>query len=136
MELGPLFKELPPWSPHRVPPSSLATILSLLLRKHLTTHSAKSILLTIFQGDHDERRSVEEIMEQQNLRLTPLSQAEYKELARAVVEENPKMVRDARREKGGGGKVGWFVGQIMARGREGCVEPGVAERVVREVLGV
>ena len=59
---------------------------------------------------------------------------ELRELAEAIARENEGMVKKVR-EKGGEGKVSWFVGQMVRRGG-GRVEAGVAEGVVRGVLGV
>jgi aspartyl-tRNA(Asn)/glutamyl-tRNA(Gln) amidotransferase subunit B len=63
-----------------------------------------------------------------------MSLDELRTLAEDIARENEEMAKKAR-EKGGEGKVSWFVGQMVRRGR-GRVEAGVAGGVVREVLGV
>ncbi|CAO2654498.1 Nn.00g112310.m01.CDS01 [Neocucurbitaria sp. VM-36] len=131
MELGSLFKDSP-WDAHRIPPHSLARIISLVRRKQITSRSGKRILVMKFDGD---ARSVADIVDQENLHLTPLSQEEYTALAQTLLDENPKMVRDIV-EKGQVKKVKWFVGQMMARGAEGSVEPDEAEKTLKELIGL
>ncbi|KAH9864667.1 hypothetical protein J1614_010602 [Plenodomus biglobosus] len=131
MELGSLFQD-EPWDASRVPPSSLADIITLVRSKTITSRSGKRILAAIFEGDS---RSVHDIVEQGNLKVKPLSEDEYACLARAVLDAKPDMVRDIK-EKGQTRKISYFVGQMMARGVEGSVEPDVAEKTLRVLLGV
>jgi aspartyl-tRNA(Asn)/glutamyl-tRNA(Gln) amidotransferase subunit B len=130
MELGALFKDTP-WDPERVPAPFLATVINLVRRKEITSPSAKRMLSMKFEGD---TRSPKTMVREEGFQLTPLSQAEYEELAKAVLEEKPDMVRDIK-EKGQVGKIGWFVGQMIARSREG-VEPDRAKSVLMGVLGL
>ncbi|KAH7080761.1 GatB/GatE catalytic domain-containing protein [Paraphoma chrysanthemicola] len=131
MELGSLFKDLD-WDPSRVTVEHLAFIITQLQRKNITSRSAKKLLLMKFEGD---ARPMKNIIDEENLTLTPLSTAEYEALARALVDEKPDMVKDIV-EKGQEKKVKWFVGQMMARSAEGSVEPDVAETVLRKQLGL
>lgn len=131
MELGTLFKDLD-FDPSRVAANDLASVIAHLQRKAITSRSAKKILHMNFEGDI---RSVDQIIEEENLELKPLSEAEYVALAQSLLEEKPDMVKDIV-EKGQDKKIKWFVGQMMARSREGSVEPDVAERVLRGEIGL
>jgi aspartyl-tRNA(Asn)/glutamyl-tRNA(Gln) amidotransferase subunit B len=131
MELGTLFKDLD-FDPSRLDASELASIIAQLQRKNITSRSAKKVLLEKFEGDV---RPAEQIIQDENLVLKPLSEAEYATLAQTLLEEKPDMVKDIvekKQEK----KVKWFVGQMMARSAEGSVEPDVAEKVLRKQLGL
>jgi aspartyl-tRNA(Asn)/glutamyl-tRNA(Gln) amidotransferase subunit B len=131
MELGSLFKDMP-WDPTRVPAPFLASVIAGVRRKHITSPSAKRMLALKFEGDE---RSPRTMIVEEDLALTPLSQEEYEALAKGVLEEKPDMVRDIK-EKGQVGKVGWFVGQMISRSREGSVEPDRAKIVLMRVLGL
>lgn len=84
----------------------------------------------VFDGDE---RDVDTMIEQNHLRLVPLSRLQYVQMAAELIGENEAMVTEIR--KGRVGKVQWFVGQMMRKG-EGMVEAGKAESVLREMLGV
>ncbi|KAF5849289.1 hypothetical protein GGP41_006246 [Bipolaris sorokiniana] len=131
MELGSLFKD-EPWDPSHVSARDLAEVISFVRRKEVTSPSAKRLLAIKFEGD---ARSVQDIVHQENLLLQPLSQEEYANLAKTLLEENPKMVRDIT-EKGQVKKTMWFVGQMVARAPDGGVEPGKAKIVLQELLGL
>jgi aspartyl-tRNA(Asn)/glutamyl-tRNA(Gln) amidotransferase subunit B len=129
MELGTLFKDLD-FDPSRVGANDLASIIAQLQRKNITSRSAKKVLLMKFEGD---ARPTNQIIQDDNLVLKPLSEAEYIALAQTLFEEKPDMVKDIvdkKQEK----KVKWFVGQMMARSSEGSVEPDVAEKILRKQL--
>ena len=129
MELGSLLK-IEDGSESRVPSDQLASIISHVLRKQITGRAAKTLLTTKFDGD---ARPVEQIIADEDMLLRPLSRQEYIELAQKLLEEKADMVKDIV-EKQQHKKVKWFVGQMMARGAEGTVEPGTAEAVLRELL--
>jgi aspartyl-tRNA(Asn)/glutamyl-tRNA(Gln) amidotransferase subunit B len=131
MELGGLFKDLD-FDHSRVGANELASIIAHLQRKNITSRSAKKLLSLKFEGD---ARSTEQIIADESLVLKPLSEAEYVALARTLLDEKPDMVKDIV-EKKQDKKVKWFVGQMMARSAEGSVEPDVAEKVLREQLGL
>ena len=131
MELGSLFKD-EPWDANCVSYQSLASIISHVRRKQITSRSGKRILVMKFEGDE---RSAEDIVEQENLHLTPLSQEEYVALAQTLLDEKPNMVKDIT-EKGQTKKIKWFVGQMMARSADGSVEPDTAETILKELLGL
>jgi len=131
MELGGLFKN-EQWSERRVPSEQLASIIVHLLNKQITGRTAKLLLARKFEGDVTP---VEQIIVDEDLILQPLSREEYIALAQKLIEEKPDMVADIV-EKGQHQKMKWFVGQMMARGAEGTVEPGTAEEVLRELLSL
>lgn len=84
----------------------------------------------VFDGDE---RNVDTIIEQDSLRLVPLSRLQYVQMAEELVSSNEAMVMQI--QKGQVGKVQWFVGQMMRKG-EGMVEAEKAEGILREILGV
>jgi aspartyl-tRNA(Asn)/glutamyl-tRNA(Gln) amidotransferase subunit B len=129
MELGSLYKD-EEWSASRVPPTVLASIIDHLLQKRITSRSAKKLLSLKFEGDD---RRVEQLIEDKDMTLKPLSPQEYRDFAQQLLDEKPDMVRDIV-EKGQDKKIKWFVGQMMARSPEGAVEADVAEQVLRELL--
>ena len=129
MELGSLYKD-EQWADSRMPPEVLVSIVGQLLENHITSRSAKKLLATKFEG---EERSVEQLIDDHNMVLKPLSPAEYRDLAQSLMDEKPDMVRDIV-EKGHEKKVKWFVGQMMARSAEGTVEANVAEQTLLELL--
>ena len=129
MELGSLFKD-EEWSAERVPPEVLVSIVQQLLEKRITSRSAKKLLAEKFEGDD---RSIDQLIEDFNMQLRPLSPEEYRSLAQILLDEKPDMVRDIV-EKGQEKKIKWFVGQMMARSPEGTVEADVAERTLQELL--
>src|SRR5688572_12303901 len=131
MELGGLFKN-EQWSEHRVPSKQLASIIVHLLNKKITGRTAKLLLARKFEGDVTP---VEKIIVDEDLILQPLSREEYTALAQKLIEEKSDMVADIV-ERGQHQKMKWFVGQMMARGAEGTVEPGTAEEVLRELLSL
>ncbi|KAF1941754.1 hypothetical protein EJ02DRAFT_403895 [Clathrospora elynae] len=131
MELGSLFHS-EPWDPTRIPPNFLAGTISRVRRKQITSPSGKRLLSIKFDGD---RRTVQEIVQQDNLLLSPLSNDEYMSLAQSLLDEKPEMVKDIV-EKKQTKKVMWFVGQMMARTKDGSVEPGRAEEVLKGLMGL
>jgi aspartyl-tRNA(Asn)/glutamyl-tRNA(Gln) amidotransferase subunit B len=131
MELGSLYKDID-FDPSRIAASELASIIAHLYRKKITSRSAKKILLVKFEGD---TRLTDQIVQDEDLALKPLSGTEYAALAQKLLEEKPDMVKDVV-EKQHEKKIKWFVGQMMARSAEGSVEPDVAEQVLRQQLGL
>lgn len=129
MELGGLFKD-EIWDSKRVPAQSLACIVAYVRSKTITTRSGKQLLTLIFNGDE---RNVDTIIQEENLRLVPLSQEKYDVLAQGLLDEKPDMVRDIV-QKGQQKKIKWFVGQMIARSADGSVEPEMAEATLRALL--
>lgn len=122
------------WEEMNVSPTDLAAILTNLLRKQITARTAKQLLQQIYTGENDGK-GVEQIIDEGNLRLRPLGEEEYVQLAQSIMNENETMVA-AIREKGQKGKAMWFVGQMVRRGEEGTVEAEKAKEVVERLLGI
>ncbi|WPH04317.1 Hypothetical protein R9X50_00720600 [Acrodontium crateriforme] len=124
------------WTDVNVNPAELADLLAALAHKEVTARAAKQ-LLGMLQDDDirttSETFSVEQLIDEHGLRLRPLTDKGYLELAQAIVEANPDMVA-AVRDKGQKGKVMWFVGQMVRQGEEGTVEPEKARKVVEGLL--
>ncbi|USW56193.1 Putative aspartyl/glutamyl-tRNA amidotransferase subunit B, asn/Gln amidotransferase [Septoria linicola] len=133
-ELGGLLDASVAWEDVAVTPEELADIIANLLQKQITARTAKQLLSTLFETRASEDRpTVEQLIEDGNLRLRPLSEEEYTALAQEIMDENPDMVA-AVRDKGQKGKIMFFVGQMVRRGEEGTVEPETAKQVVEKLL--
>ncbi|EEH39781.2 aspartyl/glutamyl-tRNA(Asn/Gln) amidotransferase subunit B [Paracoccidioides lutzii Pb01] len=130
-ELGGLLtKSNLHWDSERVPAQSLAEIINLLSRNKITGSTAKSLFAMVFDGD---KRSIGQIVEDENLLLQSLSREEYIALAEEVMRQNPKMVMEIC-EKRQLGKIGWLVGQIKRIGDRNRVEAQKAEEILRELI--
>ncbi|KAF3898049.1 Glutamyl-tRNA(Gln) amidotransferase subunit B, mitochondrial [Trichophyton interdigitale] len=131
-ELGGLFSRADAsWDSERVPAASLAAIVHLVGTRQITGSTAKTLLATVFAGEHGGR-TVQQMVEQDGLLLRPLSQEEYLAMARTVMAQHPQMVEQIR--QGQQGKVGFFVGQIKRMGEQGRVEAQRAEQAVLSLL--
>lgn len=119
------------FSPQRVSAKDLAYIIFLLETEEITGRTAKQLLAKIFHGD---KRDVEAIISDENLRLVHLSQDEYVAMARELLDSNPVMVAQIK-EKGQTGKLGFFMGQMMRKG-EGKVVAPKAEATLKDLLGL
>ncbi|KAI9677847.1 MAG: hypothetical protein M1829_002344 [Trizodia sp. TS-e1964] len=120
------------WNDNPLSARSLGDILIPLVSKEITGSTAKQLLLYVLTGDN---RPIGQIIKDEGLALRPLSSEEYRELAQAVLDENPSLVKQIQK-KGQAGKINWFVGQLMQRGGEGRVEAEQAEAVLRDILGI
>jgi len=118
------------WNSNGVTADKLAAIIAHTVKKEITGTTAKSLLATIFDSDG---RSVEQIIEEDNLRLRPMSDGEYDTMGETLIDENPDMVQ-AIKSKGRKGKIMWFVGQMMKTGEEGRVEAKRAEETMKRLL--
>jgi aspartyl-tRNA(Asn)/glutamyl-tRNA(Gln) amidotransferase subunit B len=124
------------WESISVTSSELTDIIVNVTQKQITARVAKQLLSTLNDLPEDDARpSVEQLIDEGNLRLRPLSEQEYEALAKSIMEENPVMV-SAVRDKGQKGKAMWFVGQMVRRGEEGTVEPEQARVVIERMLAV
>lgn len=119
-----------PFSANPVSAETLSRIIRRLLANEITGRTAKQLLAVIFDGDG---RDVDAIIEQENLRLVPLSRLQYVQMAEQLISENEAMVTQV--QKGQVGKLQWFVGQMMRKG-EGMVEAEKAESILKEIVGV
>lgn len=121
-----------PWARLKVSADDLASIVGNLLTKQITARTAKQLLQQMY-NDEAAGRNVEELIEEGNLRLHPITGDEYRQLAQSTVEEHPD-IATAIREKGQRGKIMFFVGQMMRRADEGTVEAEKARQVVEELF--
>jgi aspartyl-tRNA(Asn)/glutamyl-tRNA(Gln) amidotransferase subunit B len=122
------------WDSITISPTELADIIVNVMHKQITSRVAKQLLSTLNDMPAQASRpTVEQLIEDGNLRLRPLSAQEYEALAQSILDENPDMV-SAVKDKGQKGKAMWFVGQMVRRGEEGTVEPEQARVVVERLL--
>ncbi|RFU34268.1 hypothetical protein B7463_g2048, partial [Scytalidium lignicola] len=118
-----------------IPSHELATLIHHLDSKRITGQTAKRLLASLFEaarGPNAVKGGVEQLIEENGLWLRPMSEQEYDELARSVIENNMKQVEDIL--KGKMGKIMFLVGQMMREGEEGRVEPQEAEKVLRRLV--
>lgn len=133
-ELGGLIPPTYTWEDLPITPRELADVLTNLLQKKITARVAKQLVTTLYELPVSGKRPcVAQLIEEGGLRLRPLSEEEYKDLAQQIMDESPGMVA-AVREKGQKGKIMWFVGQMVRRGEEGTVEPEKARAVVDAIF--
>ncbi|KAH8819406.1 glutamyl-tRNA amidotransferase-like protein subunit B [Xylogone sp. PMI_703] len=118
-----------------IPARELATLIHHLDSKRITGQTAKRLLVLLFESAKDSNgivSGVEQLIEENGLWLRPMSEQEYDELARNIIENNTKQVEDIL--KGKTGKIMYLVGQMMREGVEGRVEPQEAEKVLRRLV--
>lgn len=121
------------WSDLSVTSDDLASILTNLLRKQITARVGKQLLQQLYDEDSTDSRTVDARIDEDNLRLRPMTKEALTALATSIMDENPEMVK-AVREKGQKGKMMWFVGQIVRTADEGTVEADKAKEVVEELM--
>ncbi|KAF2835074.1 Glutamyl-tRNA amidotransferase subunit B, mitochondrial [Patellaria atrata CBS 101060] len=121
-----------PWDEQPIDIKTIASIVWNVDQKRITGTAAKQVLATKFEGD---KRAVDQIVEEEDLLLRPLSDEQYLIMAEELVTENPAMVK-AIKDKGQKGKIMWFVGQMMRKGGDGRVEAGRAEQMLKKVLDI
>lgn len=107
----------------------MAEILSNLFQGRITSTTAKRLLAMVFDGD---RRNVNDIIEEEDLELHPMSHDDYLAMAQQILDENPQKVKQIEQGKQYG-KIQFFVGQMMRRG-EGKVEAEKANDTLKELL--
>ncbi|KIV82637.1 aspartyl/glutamyl-tRNA(Asn/Gln) amidotransferase, B subunit [Exophiala sideris] len=130
-ELGSLFSTSESaWSEHVVRSRALAEIVWLLMNNDITGPSAKLILKRIFEGD---KRSVKQIVHQENLVYSEMSSEAYQTIATEVIETFPQHVKDIV-EKGKTGKIQFLMGQMMRHPRKGEMKATEAEKTLRRLI--
>ncbi|KAI9722908.1 MAG: hypothetical protein M1812_001356 [Candelaria pacifica] len=118
------------WDQNPVTHVNAASLLCSLLRKEITGRTAKHIISLLFQGD---QRTVLDIIEGERLRLIPLNDNEYQQLAQNVLAEHPDIVEQIVKKQQVQ-KIQFFVGQMMREGEEGRVEPEKCEIFLNSAL--
>ncbi|KAK4556090.1 hypothetical protein LTR86_006786 [Recurvomyces mirabilis] len=123
------------WDDVRVRPKEISDIVVLLQEKQITMRVAKQLLAQVFEreANSEPMPTIEQLVDAGNLRLRPLTQKGYEELAQSIMDASPDMVK-AVREKGQKGKIMWFVGQMVRTGEEGTVEPEKAKEVLERLM--
>lgn len=116
------------WHHHRIDASDLANIVTQVMKANITLGSGRGVLARIFNGD---TRSVDQIIQDENLVLRPMSDQEYDQLATEIMEQHSDVVNEIR-EKGKAGKINFLVGQMIRRGQSGRMEPEKAQRAIKD----
>ena len=112
----------------------MANILISILDNHITPSTAKQLLRIIFNGD---TRSVNQIIEEEDMVFKPLSEADYHHLIRDIMSQEPASVEKAKKDWAVGKQSTfmWFVGQVMKKGGKSA-EAHKAKAVLRDCLGI
>ncbi|EHK99635.1 putative Glutamyl-tRNA(Gln) amidotransferase subunit B, mitochondrial [Glarea lozoyensis 74030] len=109
----------------------LASLIHLYTTDKITGKSAKRVLQLLFVNALEgKEKSTHEVIEEQGLWFMPLSEEEYEELARSVLDMEVVKQILAGKE----GKVKFLLGQMMRSDRDGRVDPRRAEGVLRGVI--
>ena len=116
-----------------IPAAKLASLLHYLDGNKITGRSAKSVLATLFDNaikgfDH----SVETIINNESLWFSPLSEEEYEERARTVLDANEKVVSEILAGKEG--KINFLLGQMMRLDTDGRLEAQEAAAVLKRMI--
>lgn len=134
-ELGGLLATTDvPFSEDQIPPTTIAEILDAIWNGHVTSSTAKMLLVSVFKGDE---RPVSQIIQEEDMAFRPLSDVEYHRLVRAIVDQEPRMMEKAKKDwvMGKRGTFMWFVGQVMKQGGKSA-EATKAKAVIQEILGL
>jgi aspartyl-tRNA(Asn)/glutamyl-tRNA(Gln) amidotransferase subunit B len=128
-ELGGLMKASEcGFTPFLVTDVALSRILLHLLKGNITGKTAKELLAMKFQ---DDPRTIDEIVEQDDVLVQRLTDQECRDIAILLVEQNPEIADKVR--KGQKGKLQWFVGQMM-RQSKGRLDAKQAAQVLEQLL--
>lgn len=136
---GQLTTTSTPWTSNPISASTLAEIIHLQLSSEITPLTAKALIGMYFANiSSPDSRSVSQIIDEDNLRLVPLSDSEYAALAQKAMAMNEKLLEQIRTagsdSRAAKGKLGWFVGQMVRAGEEGRVEAGRAEEALKRLV--
>ncbi|KAI0200671.1 GatB/GatE catalytic domain-containing protein [Astrocystis sublimbata] len=119
-----------------VPAQHLADLLAFLYRGKITAKVAKELLWAIYRGRVPaEYPSVSDAIEKEGLWFNELGEEEYAALADQAVEGQKYVLRqfiDAQFMPQG--KLMFLVGRMIKLGKQGSVNPTVAQRVMKERL--
>jgi aspartyl-tRNA(Asn)/glutamyl-tRNA(Gln) amidotransferase subunit B len=115
-----------------IPHHKLASLLRYLDLDQITGKTAKKILASLFENERNMvDNEVKFMIDEEGLWFTPLSEAEYEELARSVLDM--KVVEEILNGKEG--KINFLLGQMMRKDADGKVDPQEATKVLRRVIG-
>ena len=114
-----------------IPYQKLASLLRFLDSNQITGKTAKKILASLFENEQNMLdNEVKSMIDQEGLWFTPLSEAEYEELARSVLDI--KIVEEIL--SGKEGKINFLLGQMMRKNLDGKVDPQEAMRALRRLI--
>lgn len=114
-----------------IPQFELAKLIYFLDTNKITGKTAKSVLSRLFENGVLKRKEmVEDIVEREGWWFTPLSDAEYEELARSVLDV--KVVEEILAGKEG--KINFLLGKMMRQDQDGRIDPQQATAVLRRVV--
>ncbi|KAL8999196.1 MAG: hypothetical protein Q9188_005939 [Gyalolechia gomerana] len=131
-ELGGLLSaQEAAFSANKVPARDLAYIVMMLEDEKISGRTAKQLFARKFNGDAQDVKSM---IERENLMMEDLPEERYVSIAREIIVQNPVMVAQIK-EKGQIGKLAFFIGQMMRRGR-GKFVATKAEATLRRLLEV
>ncbi|KKU93914.1 MAG: Aspartyl/glutamyl-tRNA(Asn/Gln) amidotransferase subunit B [Candidatus Jorgensenbacteria bacterium GW2011_GWA1_48_13] len=109
-----------------IKPEHLAHLIAMIQEGKLSSRLAKDILLKMFETGEDP----ENLMESEKVTLIS-AEAELREIAKAIIEENPKPAEDYK--KGKIPALQALVGRAMVKTR-GQADPKVTEKILKELL--
>lgn len=126
-----------------VPSAELAQLLHFLGQGKITGSTAKKVLAQLYKnGVSTENLSTDpgaglgttaaDVIESMGLWFFPFTDAEYKDLAQAVLEENTKTVEEILAGKQG--KINFLLGQMMRQDTEGRLDAQEATKVLKELV--
>lgn len=119
------------FSANKVPARDLAYIVMMLEDEKISGRTAKQLFARKFKGDAQDIKSM---IERESLMLEDLPEERYVSIAREIIVQNPVMVAQIK-EKGQIGKLAFFIGQMMRRGK-GKFVATKAEATLRRLLEV
>jgi aspartyl-tRNA(Asn)/glutamyl-tRNA(Gln) amidotransferase subunit B len=116
-----------------IPATVLASLISYLDKQRITGKTAKKVLGLMFEnGSGGVEKTAFEIIEEKGWWFKPLSDEEYAELARSVLDKNVKEVGEVLAGKTG--KINFLLGQMMRQDSEGRVDPTEATTVLKKLI--
>jgi aspartyl-tRNA(Asn)/glutamyl-tRNA(Gln) amidotransferase subunit B len=113
-----------------IPHQQLAQLIYYLSTNKITGRTAKKVLSELYSSRLRGKETAEDIIQREGLWFTPLSDAEYDELARSVLDM--KIVQEILAGKEG--KINFLVGQMMRKDADGRVDAVTARTVMLRVI--
>ncbi|PSS06924.1 hypothetical protein M430DRAFT_37580 [Amorphotheca resinae ATCC 22711] len=119
-----------------IPDIQLSSLIHYLDSNQITGKTAKKLLPVLFENEtKGVMKSVKDMIDEGGLWFIPLSDEQYEEIARSVVEAHPQQVEEVLGGgKKGKGKLNFLLGQMMRRDEEGRMDPQRATKVIEEVI--
>ncbi|TVY43155.1 Glutamyl-tRNA(Gln) amidotransferase subunit B, mitochondrial [Lachnellula occidentalis] len=111
-----------------IPSTELAQLIHYLDTSKITGKSAKKVLSELFSSGGS--KSTDNLIDEAGLWFVPLSDAEYEELAKSILDT--RVVEQILAGKDG--KINFLVGQMMRKDGDGRVDPQQAAVVLRKLI--